>query len=120
MHRLFCFITSAIGLLLLNPVQAQYKSKSVLSEGSIYKIGLEYSGVYKLSFEDLQNNTDFDLNNLNSNHLHIYSNSGGLLPLPNEDSRTDDLEELALLVYDGGDNQFNPGDYFLFYGRFSR
>ena len=52
----------------------------------------------------------------NPGDIRLYGNGGGMLPEANNEPRIDDLLENPILVYDGGDGQFDQGDYFIFYG----
>ncbi len=44
-----------------------------------------------------------------------FGNGGGMLPEKNSDARRDDLQEIAIAIYDGNDGNFDEGDYILFY-----
>ncbi len=47
-------------------------------------------------------------------HIRIFGNGGGMLPEKNSDARRDDLQEIAIAIYDGNDGNFDEGDYILF------
>ncbi|MAZ54379.1 MAG: hypothetical protein CMP55_01040 [Flavobacteriales bacterium] len=89
---------------------------SVLSSGNWYKISLNNDGIYRLSYQDLEN-LGINLSNLNPQDLRIYGHPGGLLPIDNNTERTIDLEELAIQVVGQDDGVFNENDYILFYGQ---
>ena len=89
---------------------------SVLSSGNWYKISLNTDGIYRLSYQDLEN-LGINLSNLNPQDLRIYGHPGGLLPIDNNTERTIDLEELAIQVVGQDDGVFNENDYILFYGQ---
>ena len=92
------------------------QQNSVLSSGDWYKLGVSSSGVYKLSYSDLQD-LNIQLTDLDINSIKIYGNGGGMLPHLNSDFREDDLVENAVFIYDYNNNgYFNSDDYVLFYG----
>jgi hypothetical protein len=93
-----------------------FASESVLREGNgdWYKIQVEGDGMYKIDVDFLES-MGIDVSGLNSNHIHIYGNSRGMLPISNSGYRPDDLLNNAILMNDGGDNTFNSNDYLLFY-----
>ncbi len=56
-----------------------------------------------------------NLSGVNPDHIRIFGNGGGMLPEKNSDARRDDLQEIAIAIYDGNDGNFDEGDYILFY-----
>ncbi len=88
---------------------------SVLSSGSWFKIGITKSGVYRITYQDLES---WGLNptSLDPRNLRIYGNGPGMLPEPNSFPRTVDLAENAIQVVGEEDGLFHPNDYILFYG----
>lgn len=92
------------------PVKANFVEKSVLNSGSWYRIKVSSTGVYRISYEDLKA-IGFET----PENIRIYGNGGGQLPYLNQAEVTDDLAEVALYANLGGDSQFGPGDYYLFY-----
>jgi hypothetical protein len=95
-----------------------FAENSVLANGSgdWYKIKVTSDGVHRLDYNFLKN-IGVDVDNLNPNHLNIYGNGFGKLPELNSVWRPDDLVKNSIVVMDGGDNSFDPGDYILFYAR---
>ncbi|HJX72067.1 MAG TPA: type IX secretion system sortase PorU, partial [Bacteroidales bacterium] len=89
-----------------------YQEISVLSTGEWFKISIQKSGVYKLTYNDLA-----ELGISNPENVRIYGNGGKILPLMNNESRPDDLTENAIYMEKGADGTFNTGDYILFYGQ---
>ncbi len=89
-------------------------STSVLSQGEWHKICVESEGIYKISYQDLE---EYGLGeaSLSVDKIHVYGNGGGMLPQGIANSRTADLEEIAITVNDDGDGIFNKDDYLLFY-----
>lgn len=94
----------------------QFVENSVLASGDWFKIAVDRNGVYKLTWEELTQ-SGMDFTNVNPDHIRIFGNSGKMLPERNGDPREDDLSEIAIMVEDGGDGSFGPGDYILFYGQ---
>jgi Peptidase family C25 len=112
MNKLFLFIILFIG----NNALAQriYAPQSVFNNGFWYKIVVQETGIYKLDIAFL-NNCGINTNNLNSNAIKIYGNTGKMLDENNSNSRYDDIQENAIQVNDGGDGIINGNDYILFY-----
>ena len=71
-------------------------------------------GVYKLTYSFLQH-LGVDVGSLASDQINIYGNHAGLLPFQNSPAEPNDLVLNAIDVEDGGDGQFGPSDYILFY-----
>lgn len=92
-----------------------YKENSVLSSGNWYKIAVSRTGIYKISFSDLQN-AGVDLSGIALSDVALFGNGGGMLPEANNVFRYDDLEENAIKVIDNNSNNyFDADDYILFY-----
>lgn len=102
-------------LLLCLPVTAQrtYTGRSVLASGEWYQIAVSASGIQKVD-ASLLNRLGVSLP-VGSSTIRLYGNGGGMLPESNRLPRVDDLRENAVLVEDGGDGSFGPGDYLLFH-----
>nr|NQU88984.1 type IX secretion system sortase PorU [Bacteroidota bacterium] len=92
-----------------------FAENSVLAVGSWYKIGVSESGIYEISYDQLKE-MGLDIDGAIPTNIQLFGNGGGMLPEVNGDSRYDDLLENAIMVADGGDGSFDPGDYILFYG----
>lgn len=88
---------------------------SVLSTGNIYKLSINTTGIYKITYDDLTN-LGIDVSQINPKHIRIYGNGNGMLPESNDEFRYDDLHENAIYVEGESDGVFNTGDYILFYG----
>ena len=93
----------------------EYAENSVLATGNWYKISVEETGIYKVTWDDL-NALGVNTGGLSSEMIRLYGNGGGMLPQRTSDPRDDDLVENAVLMEDGGDGTFDQGDYFVFYG----
>lgn len=92
-----------------------YATKSVLSSGQWFQFSVAQTGIYKVTYQDLVNmgmSTP-----IHSSQLAVFGNGGMMLPEANSAKRIDDLQELPILVSDGGDDVINENDYFLFYGQ---
>jgi len=92
------------------------KNSSVLSTGYWYKIAVSETGFHKLTPIDLEG-MGFDLSSLNPANIRIYGNGGGMLPMPANEPRYDDLMENAIRVVGEEDGVFDPDDYVLFYAK---
>ena len=109
------FIASLILITFSQVVFGQFKTSSVLSDGTVFKMAIPETGIYTISFQDLADNTTLDVNSIDPRNIHIYGNQGGLLPLRNSTPREDDLEENAVYIEGEADGSFDSGDYILFY-----
>lgn len=88
-----------------------YTTTSVLAQGRFVKIRIKDSGVYKLTFEDLNGM------GVNPANVRIFGYGGALLNQSFLLPKTDDLPELAIYMEKGSDGVFNAGDYILFYAQ---
>lgn len=91
---------------------AQNNRSSVLSSGEWHKIRLNKTGIYKITYDELVN-----LGLSNPSEVRIYGNVGGQLPFNTNEAPVKGLKETPLYIYDGGDDNFNSGDYILFFGQ---
>lgn len=87
-----------------------FNNASVLSTGDWYKVKVNKTGIYKLTYDDLIN-----MGVLNPADVRVYGNGGKVLPLMNNVFRKDDLLEIPVYMDKGSDSNFNSGDYILFY-----
>lgn len=92
-----------------------YAPHSVLASGNWYKIQLNKTGIYKLSYSDIQA-MGVDMARVTPQNIRLFGNGGGILPEANSGFRFDDLTENAIQVVTINPNVFAPGDYILFYG----
>lgn len=95
-----------------------FASESVLREGNgdWYKIAIQNTGIQRLDFAFLES-LGIDMTNLNPNHIHVFGNSQGILPINNSGYRPDDLIENAIFIQGDQDNIFNTNDFVLFYAK---
>ncbi|MBN2610782.1 MAG: type IX secretion system sortase PorU [Bacteroidales bacterium] len=91
-------------------VAEEFATESVLASGTWHKIKITQTGIYKLTFSDLQN-----MGISNPADVRVYGNGGKAVPLMNREPRVDDLAENAIFMEKGSDGIFNQGDYILFY-----
>lgn len=94
--------------------QRSYAPSSVLATGNWYLIGITGPGVYKVDVSFL-NQLGIPLAGLSAGTIRLFGNGGAMIPEAAGAPRTDDLQEVALWVEDGGDGNLNGADYFLFY-----
>ena len=91
-----------------------YASQSILATGQWYQFSITQTGIHKVTYQDLK---AMGMSSpINSSQLAVFGNGGGMLPEDNSAKRIDDLQELPIQLHDGGDGQFDEGDFFLFYG----
>lgn len=113
--RWFIAAAGAFLLSLTASSQRTYKASSVLSSGNWYKLAIKSAGIYKIDIPFL-NSLGVSTGNLASNSIRLFGNGGQMLAEANGGSWTDDLQENAIMVVDGGDGVLNGSDYILFYG----
>ncbi|MFA5972620.1 MAG: type IX secretion system sortase PorU [Lentimicrobiaceae bacterium] len=92
-----------------------YATHSVLAQGNWYKIQLDQTGIYKITYAEIQA-MGVNMATINPNTIRLFGNGGGLLPEANSVSRYDDLTENSINVVTANAGVFAPGDYILFYG----
>jgi hypothetical protein len=94
---------------------AQRAAVSPLSKGNSYKVAIDKDGVYKIDYNMLKS-MGINPDEINPVNVHIFGNSGGMLPQANDAARPSDLLENSILVSGEGDGTFNKEDFILFYG----
>ena len=94
--------------------QRIYRSSSVLASGNWFKIATKEPGVYKVDVALLRA-LGLNISGISSASIRLYGNGGNMLPEACSGDVTDDLNENAIHMADGGDGIFNGTDYFLFY-----
>ncbi|MDD2283784.1 MAG: type IX secretion system sortase PorU [Paludibacter sp.] len=88
-----------------------FKTESILKQGKFVKIRIKESGVYRLTYEDL------NAMGINPSNVRIFGYGGALLNQSFLKPKIDDLPELAIHMEKGSDGVFNAGDYILFYAQ---
>ncbi|MEX2231656.1 MAG: type IX secretion system sortase PorU [Cyclobacteriaceae bacterium] len=91
-----------------------HAQSSVLQTGDWYKVSVEKTGVYRITFDFLKK-MGVDPAKINPQHLKIFGREGGMLPQPNAIARPSDLIEIAIIATGEADGKFDKGDYILFY-----
>ena len=97
------------------PRGTEHTFNSVLSDGLIYKIAIDKTGLYRLDYNFLKEELSIDIDNIDPTTIKIYGNGGGLLPQTIADFRYDDLQENAIQIVGEEDGRFDTNDYMLFY-----
>ncbi|MEN8225005.1 MAG: type IX secretion system sortase PorU [Bacteroidota bacterium] len=92
-----------------------YRQNSVLASGEWYKIAVQQTGIYKISYDDLSS-MGVKISSLDPRNIRIYGHAGKMLPEPCDEPRYDDLMENAIYVSGESDGSFDQGDYIIFYG----
>lgn len=110
LYPLFILLCSLLGW-----IPGYAASESVLATGTWYKIAVQQTGIHRVTYDDLVS-LGMDPASIHPANIRLYGNGGSMLPEANNQPRIDDLRENPIKVVDGGDNSFDPGDYFLFYG----
>jgi len=110
---LFLILSFVFGVLQTN------KAQSVLAQGQWYKIQVNQSGLYQLSYQDLVE-MGFDVENINPNQIQIFGNVEGQLPEANNVSIPTTLIENTIYVQGAEDGSFDTEDYIVFYGKSSQ
>ena len=91
-----------------------YPSTSRLATGEWYRLMVAEDGVYELTHEQLVA-MGVEVDGLASDAINVYGNHFGQLPYANSEVRPTDLLPNAVLMEDGGDGTFDPGDRVLFW-----
>ncbi|MCC7317686.1 MAG: type IX secretion system sortase PorU, partial [Bacteroidales bacterium] len=94
----------------------QFATQSVLATGTWHKMRINKSGIFKISYSELQA-MGINVGALNPKNIRIYGNGGGPIAEANRAFRYDDLFENPIVVVGEEDNVFNQNDYILFYGQ---
>jgi len=92
-----------------------YADNSVLRDGNWIKIKVAQSGLYRITYNDLEN-YGLDPATVDPHELRLYGNRAGLLPESNFEYSYDDLSQIAIQVAGEEDGSFDPSDYILFFG----
>jgi len=92
-----------------------YTDHSVLSQGNWYKIQVDKTGIYKITYAEIQA-MGVTMSTVTPGSIRLFGNGGGVLPEANNITRYDDLTENAVSVVTASPGVFAPGDYILFYG----
>ena len=78
-----------------------FVENSVLRDGTIYKIGVTETAIYRITFEELEA-AGVDVSSLDIDKISMYGNIAGMLPEDNSAVFYDDLTEMSISVDDDG------------------
>jgi len=108
--------TLAIGLYLLGVTMGVAQSSSVLSSGNWFRFSVTMDGVVKMDYNQLKS-AGVNPDQLDPRNIKIFTGQNGMLPQANDQSRVDDLAEIAIWISGESDGRFNTNDYILFFGQ---
>ncbi|MCB0661690.1 MAG: type IX secretion system sortase PorU [Saprospiraceae bacterium] len=92
--------------------------QSPLADGTLVKIPIPQSGMYKITYDYLNSVEGLNISGANPATFQIFGNGGGRLPMiidANYDFHSRGLLENRIEIVGGNDNSFDPGDYILMY-----
>lgn len=89
--------------------QSGFANQSVLKSGTWYRIKVEETGIYKITYEDLA-----AIGFASPENIRIFGNGGDQLSYSNDSPFKDDLQEIP--IFQSSNSNFGPGDFYLFYG----
>lgn len=95
--------------------QDDFKSNSILVSGSIHRISVSRSGVYKLDYSFIKDKLKIDPGAISPDRIVVAGNGSGRIPQWSGVPRIDDLEQIASLGVGLSDGHFDNGDYILWY-----
>ena len=105
---LFCLL----GFSLLN---TPLLSQSNLSTGTIYKLSIPTSGIYKIDVAFINANLGGNISNINPANIQIFCGGGGMLPRLNSNSLINDPLEVPIYISGADDGRFDLNDVIYFY-----
>ncbi len=111
----FELVVNTTGSMII-PGRNSRTTSSVMASGNWYKIGVAKDGVYRITYDYLEN-IGIDLNNVQPDQINIYGNGAGLLPMANSQPRPDDLQVNAIEIIGDEDGSFDQSDYILFFAK---
>lgn len=100
-------------LVLFTRGQRTYIGSSVLSTGQWTRLSTTDPGVYRIDAAQLRA-AGFP-QRVPSQQLRLFGFSGGELPEDNKSPVQDDLSEVSIEIFDGGDGSIDGNDYLLFF-----
>lgn len=110
-RRLLLFTIAILSALSASAGTQTFGNKSVLSSGKFVKIKISKTGVYKLTYSDLQGM------GLKPESVRIYGYGGAMLNQSFATAHINDLPAVPFYMYKGTDGVFSKGDYILFYAQ---
>ena len=101
---------------LLFSIMPESPAQGLLSQGNSLKIAVEENGIYEMRYEDLVE-SGLISSPTESGTLALIGRQAGLLPFYNDSTLKTGLMPMPILMQDGDDGIFGPGDRFYFYGQ---
>ena len=101
---------------LLFSTMSENLAQGLLSGGNSLKIAVEEDGIYEVRYEDLVE-SGLISSPTESGTLALIGRPAGLLPFYNDSTLKTGLMPMPILMQDGDDGIFGPGDRFYFYGQ---
>jgi len=105
------FIGLFMSLLSLHVLAHTYVSSSVLASGNIVKIQVPQTGIYCLTYEQLE------AWGINPGKVRVMGYGGNLINQDFRQTRDDDVPSIPFYMEKGTDGVFSAGDYILFYAQ---
>lgn len=117
-NKVYRLLSANLFILESNGVQQKaskpdYATTSQLASGNWFKIGVDTTGIFKLTYNHLQ--TLGLSGSISSDKIRLHGYGKGMLPETVSEVRPDDLPEIPIRINDGGDGVINDDDYILFY-----
>ena len=100
----------ARGVVADNEQAVSIVKNSLLASGKWFKIKVDTTGVYKLTYDEL-----LKIGLAEPKNARIYSYGGRQLPFYCSSDIPDDLNEIPVAMETNGDGSFDRGDYLMFY-----
>lgn len=92
--------------------------ESALANGTIYKIGVQDQGIFKMDFNFLKNVLKVDyIESIDPRNIRLLSGGGGPVPESNAVARVEDLVEIPIWINGESDGKFNSNDALYFYAQ---
>ena len=101
---------------LLFSIMPESPAQGLLSQENSLKIAVEENGIYEMRYEDLVE-SGLISSPTESGTLALIGRPAGLLPFYNDSTLKTGLMPMPILMQDGDDGIFGPGDRFYFYGQ---
>ncbi len=87
----------------------------IASAQEYYKMYFAAEGIYKVAGQELAD-AGISISQIQPQTIQLFSDGQNILPYSTAEPEPQ-LQEVAIIVEDGGDGQFDPQDYFQFYGQ---
>ncbi len=94
--------------------QINYAAHSVLSNGDWYKVSVSEEGIYKID-KALLSQMGLNAASVDPNRFNVFGKENGIVAEDNATLRADDLANIPYQWIGDGDNQWEEGEYALFY-----